>query len=77
MLDVVISRCLLQPGAVLSFDELFGRKTLIDQEWKALEEARLLHGMGYEFATWMLHPQSSYGRVSVVVKNVTSCRFEV
>lgn len=73
VLNAMLERCLICNGTVLSFDELFGRESLVNQEWKALEEARVQYNMSYRFSSWMLHPKSSFGRVSVVVNSVPLC----
>ena len=64
-------RCLLANGTVLSFDELFGHPTLVDHEHRALTEASRRWGFTYEYITWMLHPESKYGRAAVAVTNAT------
>ena len=53
---------MLREGSVISFDELFGHEVVKNHEWKALQEVAAKWAFSYRFITWMLHPDSKYGR---------------
>jgi len=58
---------LLRPGTVIAFDELFGHPSVSFQEWLALRHAAKRGPFRWRFITWMLHPESKYGRTAIVI----------
>ena len=74
VLDELASRCMLRPGTILAFDELFGHPTLARQEYRALTEAARKWALSYEFLSFMLHPESKFGRVSLRLTSVAHAR---
>jgi hypothetical protein len=72
VLDALASRCLLHNGTVLAFDELFGRPALVQEEWRALQEATERWKLSWRFVSWMLHPKVSLGQAAVQITAVGS-----
>ena len=72
VLDLLASKRMLREGTVISFDELFGHDVVKNHEWKALQEVAAKWAFSYRFITWMLHPDSKYGRAAVRIEKSTS-----
>ena len=68
VLGTLASRGLLRRGSVVAFDELFGHATVANQEWRALREVAARFGLRYRFVTYMLHPESKYGRAAIKIE---------
>ena len=39
--------------------------SVLHHEWKALNDATRKWQLSFKFVTWMLHPESKYGRAAV------------
>ena len=72
-LDALASRCMLQAGTILAFDELFGHLTIRPHEWRALRETAHEWCFKFRFVTYMLHANSKYGRAAVRIEPDNGC----
>jgi len=67
VLDTLAARNLLRNGSILAFDELFGHVVVSNHEWRAVRDVMKRWRLKWRFITWMLHPQSKYGRAAIRV----------
>jgi hypothetical protein len=60
--EAVFSRCMQRVGTVISFDELFGTRPILLEEWRALQEAKQRFGFSYHFVSYAIPRGSPFAR---------------
>ena len=63
--EAVFSRYMHRVGTVISFDELFGTRSILSEEWRALREAQQRFNFSYHFVSYALVPGSPFARSAV------------
>ena len=63
--EAVFERCLHRAGTVISFDELFGTKPILREEFRALKEAQQRFHFSYHFISYALVPGSPFARSAI------------